>query len=137
MDHTPSNNRRKLSWISLALGLIFLFLYLGFTIYEKEKWVHIVNLVYCFIAVLVLIIDRNCGILNEGQSKELAFMYTVTPLGAALIDLVCDLPSWSNYQVSHLAWIAVIIGIVWTLIVAITWYFIDKYKSENQKTTTE
>lgn len=106
----------KISLVSVLLSLFFLWGFFYLRLNDLSESITYLNAIYCGLAVTGLMIDRFIkGYLNEVQSKTVAFAFTVTPLAAALIDILLYTPSWKDPNSAILfiivvAWLCVWLG---------------------------
>ncbi|WP_455810775.1 hypothetical protein [Pseudomonas graminis] len=132
-NHINAIFNDKISLASVFLSVLFLLVFFYLRLHELSEKTTYLNAIYCGLAVIGLMIDRFIkGYLNEAQSKTLAFAFTVTPLAAALIDILLYTPTWKNAYSATLFIIAVAWLCVWLAMYLIIYNWPNK-KQTSQK----
>ncbi|NKG30438.1 hypothetical protein FVB43_10325 [Erwinia rhapontici] len=123
----------KVSLTSAFISVLFLWAFFYLRLNELSEKITYLNAIYCALAVIGLMVDRFIkGYLNEVQSKTVAFAFTVTPLAAALIDILLYTPTWKNSYSATLLIIVVSWLCVWLAMYLIIYSWPSKKKSSHE-----
>ncbi|RQN03395.1 hypothetical protein [Pantoea ananatis] len=124
------------SLTSVITSLIFYWVFFYLRINDNLEAISNANLIYCALAVVALLFDRfKKGIFNERQSKTIAFAFTVTPLGAAILDFLYGLPNWENTNAAMFALLFLLFSAVWLIMYLIIykWHVITNPTKHAEK----
>ncbi|MCK0552629.1 hypothetical protein KFO32_06000 [Pantoea ananatis] len=122
--------RDKISLASVIVSLIFMCFFFHLRLNDKSEQIAYWNAGYCSIAVIALMVDRFWkGFLSEEQSKTLAFAFTVTPIGNALVDVLFYTPTWKNSYLAGLFLIALAWLAVWVAMYTLIYNWPSKSKA--------